>query len=150
MAKDLSASEAKVYMYLQGLQSSDTNYIEFESVEQLAESQDISIQSVYLALKMLDAKSLIHVFYKGRTGAKQSIKIYMFNQNNDSFSELADLLQTASMAVQSLQKMTSDIRRKSELLQLEVKEKDVKIASFEKKLEISKVLEKYLNDKGDE
>jgi hypothetical protein len=61
-----------------------------------------------------------------------------------------DLLQTASMAVQSLQKMTSDIRRKSELLQLEVKEKDVKIVSFEKKLEISKVLEKYLNDKGDE
>jgi hypothetical protein len=46
--------------------------------------------------------------------------------------------------------MTSDIRRKSELLQLEVKEKDVKIASLEKKLEISKVLEKYLNDKGDE
>jgi hypothetical protein len=74
----------------------------------------------------------------------------MFNQNNDSFSELVDLLQTASMAVQSLQKMTSDIRRKSELLQLEVKEKDVKIASLEKKLEISKVLEKYLNDKGDE
>jgi hypothetical protein len=150
MGQELTPSESKVYTYLQGLLKGDDQYVEINDISEVAGILELSESGVYLALKALDSKARIHVFYKnGRGSGKRSIKIYMFNseKNSSALNDALKHLQTATAILDTMQKASAEQEHQIEELELKLQNNDLKIAELEERLGVFQHLQDYMAGK---
>jgi predicted ArsR family transcriptional regulator len=153
MSQELTPSESKIYIYLRSLSKDDDKYAEINDVAEVATILDLSESGVYLGLKTLEAKALVHVFYKnGRGSGKRSIKIYMFNyeKNVNALDAALTHLQSASAIFESLRKTEIEQQRRTEALEIENQNKDIKIAELQERLSVFQHLQDYITGKETE